>query len=382
MSSNCSQHQSLKKAFLGAPYGDLDPELVSDLQNENGLSSVQVKRWFTVMRQRLNVQEFVFGDIEYNDMTDEDVTDDVKQRSSPLDVLIDFSGLKISNEDDSGNFEEAISSSDEDCIVEEKDNAITKNDVWMWTYGAPNALSLYPSLKEISEKEASSNEDEGVIIEVNDDSSRTTEAPYNWDNGMHVRNKALNVNAPPFISSPKKKDRVNAASFIPNGSAPSSVSSSPQPQAYNENENVKWNKLFKEENLSVEEKARRFDLYRQGMKNWMDENEQMRKCLKGLNPPADNAWPRQQARQPPQASAHNHQLPPQFNPHHPPSQFAPQYEQPAPQHATQYEQQTPQYTTQYIYTPQFTQYVQQVPQFTQYMQQVPQFTQYQLQPQH
>ena len=44
----------------------------------------------------MNVPEFVFGDIEYNDMTDEDVTDDVKQSGvSPLDVLINLSRLDL-----------------------------------------------------------------------------------------------------------------------------------------------------------------------------------------------------------------------------------------------------------------------------------------------
>ena len=172
MSPNYSQHQSLKRAFLFAPYGDHDPKFVSDLQNENGLSSVQVKNWFMVMRQRMNVKEFVSGDIEHIDINDENVTDDVKQSGrSPLDVVVDFSGLKLQptssvrdkgddtrSGNDSGNFEEEVSSNEEDTgVIKEKDNANTKKAPEMWTNEHPIYVEVNAPLFDGSLKRESKN---------------------------------------------------------------------------------------------------------------------------------------------------------------------------------------------------------------------------------
>ena len=136
-----NQHQSLKRAFLYAPLGDHDSELVLRLQTETGLSSAQVKHWFMVMRNRMNVKKFLGNsqDIDVTIMGDS-VTDKVKQSGkSPLDILVDFSNLHVQatnnvrnigddtyDEDDSGNFDEEESVNEpckqEESVVVEEEN--------------------------------------------------------------------------------------------------------------------------------------------------------------------------------------------------------------------------------------------------------------------
>ena len=145
MTASTSQHQSMKRAFLFAPLGDHDAELVSRLQTETGLNSAQVKHWFMVMRKRMNVMKFLGNSLD-DDITikDEAVTDEIKQSGkSPLDILVDFSNLTIQaannvrnigddtyNEDDSGNFdeEEIVKEicNDEQSVVEEKNKSPIK----------------------------------------------------------------------------------------------------------------------------------------------------------------------------------------------------------------------------------------------------------------
>jgi len=282
MSSNFSQHQSLKRAFLFAPYGDYDTKFVSDLQNENGLSSVQVKHWFMVMRQRMNVKEFVSGDIEYSDITDENVTDDVKQSGrSPMDVLVDFSGLKLQpkasvrddnndtpNGNDSGNFEEEVSSNEEDSVViMEKDNAITKKAPEVFTnepliHVNVNAPLFDGSLKRESKDKAISKAAPEMA---------TNGAPDNWDD-MDVSNlvEALHVNT---LLSPKKESKIKQ-----------------EPEIYNENgkcQQMPEVGNIKEEKLSVEEKAKKYDHLKLEMEGLEKQMEEMRKRLEAQNPPAE-----------------------------------------------------------------------------------------------
>ena len=145
MTLNPSQHQSMKRAFLFAPLGDHDEELVLRLQTETGLRCAQVKHWFMVMRKRMNVKKFLRNSLD-DDITisDEAVTDEIKQSGkSPLDILVDFSNLNIQatnnvrkigddtyNEDDSGNFdqEEIVKEfcNDEQSVIEEKNKSPIK----------------------------------------------------------------------------------------------------------------------------------------------------------------------------------------------------------------------------------------------------------------
>jgi len=365
MISSCSQHQSLKRAFLFAPYGDYDTKFVSDLQNENGLSSVQVKHWFMVMRQRMNVKEFVFGDIEYNDINDENVTDNIKQSGrSPLDVLVDFPGLKLQptasvgdkgddtrSENDSGNFEGDVSSEEEDSVFnKEKDTTITKRAPgMMWTYGAPNVPSFLPKVNapsfDTSPNKSSprreSFEEVSLIEEdneENDNSRRTPEmwisgAPDSWDSGSDVSNEAevLHVNAPSFIcSTPNKNGKCQKMPEVRN---------------------------LKKEKLSVEEKAKRYDLLKLGIEVLVKQMEVMRERLEAQNPPAEvnikqepglqqlsqqpfpfqqtqmvDSWPQQQAQQPLQFVPLHHELPPQLNYQTPPPQWIPRHHQPHSQY--------------------------------------------------
>lgn len=336
---------------------------MSTLQNENGLSSVQVKQWFMVMRQRMNVKEFVSGDIEYIDINDENVTDDVKQSGrSPLDVLVDFSGLTLQptasvrdkdddtrNGNDSGNFEEEVSSEEEDSVFIE-DNAITKRaPEMMWTYGAPNVPSFLPKVnapsfdtspkkscpRRESFEEISSYEED---VEENDNTRRTPEmwtngAPDNWDSGSDVSNEmeGLHVNKPLFISStPNKNGKCQKMPEVRN---------------------------IKKEKLSVEEKAKRYDLLKLGIEVLVKQMEVMRERLEAQNPPAEvnikqepglqqlsqqpfpfqqtqmvDPWPQQQAQQPLQFVPLHHELPPQLNYQTPPPQWIPRQHQPHPQY--------------------------------------------------
>ena len=117
-----NQHQSLKRAFLFSPLGDIDSELIKRLKSETGMRSDEVRHWFKVTRKRMNLTKFV-GAIENDDIIfDEAVTDEIrKSGKSPLDILVDFSRVNFNDEtddsdrnigigddiyDDSGNFDE------------------------------------------------------------------------------------------------------------------------------------------------------------------------------------------------------------------------------------------------------------------------------------
>ena len=280
MSPNYSQHQSLKRAFLFAPYGDHDPKFVSDLQNENGLSSVQVKNWFMVMRQRMNVKEFVSGDIEYIDINDENVTDDVKLSGrSPLDVLVDFSGLTLQptssvrdkgddtrSGNDSGNFEEEVSSNEEDTgVIKEKDNANTKKAPEMWTNEHPIYVEVNAPLFDGSLKRESKNK---AITKAAPEMA-TNGASDNLDDNMDVSNlvEALHVNTP---LSPKRESEIKQ-----------------EPEIYNENEKCQQMPEvvnIKEEKLSVEEKAKKYDHLKLEMEGLEKQMEEMRKRLEAQKP--------------------------------------------------------------------------------------------------
>ena len=174
-------------------------------------------------------------------MDDEDITDDVKQSGkSPLDVPIDFSRLDLPpsvrdsyNEDDSGNFEEEVSSNDGEGVV---------------------APSLDPSPKRETAPQMATNT-----------------APDNRDDSMDVSFKmeALTVNSPSFVSSPKRESKIKQ-----------------EPEVFNENVKCEVGNI-KEEKLSVEEKAKMYDHLKLEMEGLEKQMEEMRKRLEAQNPPAE-----------------------------------------------------------------------------------------------
>ena len=80
MSLSGNLHLSLTRAFLFKPYGDDDQEYAKDLQLETGLTSVQMKNWFIVMRETTNLEKF------WRMKDTEIVPYDVKE-----DIIVDFS---------------------------------------------------------------------------------------------------------------------------------------------------------------------------------------------------------------------------------------------------------------------------------------------------
>ena len=82
------QHRRLKATFLVSPFGDQEQAQLSLLVDETGLDAETVSQWFTVMRQRTNINKF----LNRKD-TNQRLSDPVPEHSktsgmSPLDCVV------------------------------------------------------------------------------------------------------------------------------------------------------------------------------------------------------------------------------------------------------------------------------------------------------
>ena len=91
------QHRRLKATFLVSPFGDQEQAQLSLLVDETGLDTQTVSQWFTVMRQRTNINKF----LNRKD-TNQRLSDPVPEHSktsgmSPLDCAVTTQGLRDSD---------------------------------------------------------------------------------------------------------------------------------------------------------------------------------------------------------------------------------------------------------------------------------------------
>ena len=133
------QHRRLKATFLVSPFGDQEQAQLSLLVDETGLDTETVSQWFTVMRQRTNINKF----LNRKD-TNQRLSDPVPEHSktsgmSPLDCAVTTQGLKDSDKttaspaigdatynDDTGIFEEDESTDSEAPDLEGQDEPVSK----------------------------------------------------------------------------------------------------------------------------------------------------------------------------------------------------------------------------------------------------------------
>ena len=133
------QHRRLKATFLVSPFGDQEEAQLSLLVDETGLDTQTVSQWFTVMRQRTNINKF----LNRKD-TNQRLSDPVPEHSktsgmSPLDCAVTTQGLRDSDKttaapsigdatynDDTGIFEEDESTDSDAPDLEGQDEPVSK----------------------------------------------------------------------------------------------------------------------------------------------------------------------------------------------------------------------------------------------------------------
>ena len=133
------QHRRLKATFLVSPFGDQEQAQLSLLVDETGLDTEAVSQWFTVMRQRTNINKFL-NRKDANQRLSDPVPEQSKTSGmSPLDCVVTTQGRRDSDKttaspsigdatynDDTGIFEEDESTDSETPDLEGQGEPVSK----------------------------------------------------------------------------------------------------------------------------------------------------------------------------------------------------------------------------------------------------------------